>query len=76
LWPGPGLVTQHVLSFASQTLSTRVGFHNYVEALKPPPQFSSDRVTGPSRPMPSGAPIRPASLLARLLLAPTQRALL
>ncbi|MFY9555183.1 MAG: hypothetical protein WAV47_10770, partial [Blastocatellia bacterium] len=29
LWPGPGLVTQHVLSFASQTLSTRVGFHNY-----------------------------------------------
>jgi hypothetical protein len=29
LWPGPGLVTQHLLAAASQMLGTRVGFQSY-----------------------------------------------
>ncbi|MFY9557091.1 MAG: hypothetical protein WAV47_20465, partial [Blastocatellia bacterium] len=32
LWPGPGLVTNHVLSFARQAINARVGFYSY-EAL-------------------------------------------
>ncbi|MEK6289323.1 MAG: hypothetical protein AABO57_26725, partial [Acidobacteriota bacterium] len=29
LWPGPGLVTQHIFSFASQALSVRWGVNSY-----------------------------------------------